>query len=48
MRRRNKQAAVPEVDQGPARPERGPFDIEQIDQETEYLDLGSLMLAPLQ
>lgn len=44
MRRRRKADEVA-VEQGPVRPERGPYDIEQIDPDEQYLDMGSLMLS---
>lgn len=46
MRRRKKDSAAEVVDAGPVRPERGPYDIEDIDPEQHYIDLGSIMLLP--
>lgn len=47
MRRRRRDAeAEPASEQAPTRPERGPYDIEDIDHDAQYLDLGSLMLMP--
>lgn len=47
MRRRRKDTGLETAaEQEPTRPERGPYDIEDIDADAQYLDLGSLMLMP--
>lgn len=48
MRRRKKGQAPAEeaAEQAPERPARGPYDMDDIDPDAQYVDLGSLMLQP--